>query len=66
MIALTKNLSNLAVKRPDKEDFVDLAPLGVALLIWLFTADNKRTLLLPTLAALAAWLLVKGLRYVPR
>lgn len=66
MIDPLKNLGNLSIKRPEREDMVDLAPLGVALLVWLFTSDNKRTILLPTLAALVAWLLVKGLRYVPR
>ena len=66
MIDLTKNIKNISVKKPDREDLADLAPLGVAILVWLFTSENKKSLLLPSLAALVAWLLVKGLTYVPR
>lgn len=64
-----RNWKDISVKVPDKEDAAELAPLLVALSVWLFTSDNKRktlSILLPIAAALVAWLILKGLVYVPR
>lgn len=63
-------ITDIAVKRPSKEDASELIPVAVAVLIWFFLTDkssrNARMVLIPALAGFLVWLVLKGLRYVPR
>ena len=64
------SLSSLTVKRPDKSDVMDLLPAVVVLAVWLFLTDrsmrSNKTMLIPALFGVAAWVALKGIRYVPR
>lgn len=64
------NLSNITIKRPSKEDAAELAPVVVTVLVWAFVADRSsrtaKTMLIPAFAGVTVWVLLKGLRYVPR
>lgn len=63
-------ISDIAIKRPSKEDASELIPVGVAVVIWFFLTDktsrNARMILIPAVAGFLVWLVLKGLRYVPR
>lgn len=61
---------NITVKRPDKEDAANLAPTVAVFFAWFFLTDRSMrrsaTMLIPAAVGVAAWILAKGLRYVPR
>lgn len=62
--------NNITIKRPDRDDILDLGPAVVVFLTWLFLTDRSMrrnaALLIPAVFGVVAWLLLKGLRYAPR
>jgi hypothetical protein len=60
----------ITVKRPDKEDAMELLP-AVAAIAALYLLNNRaggsrNVALIPALVAIGAWIALKGLRYVPQ
>ncbi len=64
------DFSNITVKRPERDDWIDLAPAIAVIITWaLFTSRSERTaktMLIPAVVGITLWITLKGVRYAPR